>query len=222
MYIIIAGGGLVGKGLAQKLVENKHDVVVIDGNQSVCEQIYAEYGAVSVHGNATHLNVLESARMDQCDVAVAAMRNDPDNLTFALLAKHFNVPQILVRMRDPNYESIYKSVGVTQIARAISLMIDQLMVNIESPELRKVIGIGELEICIINVPENARTAGKTVANLTKEKGFPADIIVTSIFQDEKEAFVIPHGNTVVNAKDRLFLCGTRKDIKAAASIITKS
>ena len=84
---MIAGGGLIGKGLAQRLVQQKHDVVVIDQDPNVCEEIYAKYGAISIQGNATDLETLESAGIERCEVAVAAMRNDADNLAFALLAK---------------------------------------------------------------------------------------------------------------------------------------
>jgi len=35
MYIIIAGGGVIGKGLAKKLANQKHEVVVIDQNPEV-------------------------------------------------------------------------------------------------------------------------------------------------------------------------------------------
>ena len=159
MYIIIAGGGLIGRGLTQRLVENKHDVIVIDTDPRVCEDIYANYGAVTINGNAGDIHVLESARIEKCDVAASVMRNDADNLAFVLLARHFKVPQVLVRMSDPKYEEVYKTVEVSQIARATDLLIDQLMVSIESPDLRKVIGIGDLEICIVNIPEDVRCAG---------------------------------------------------------------
>ena len=50
MYIIIAGGGLIGRGLGKKLAENKHDVVIIDKDIETCESIYEEIGAVTING----------------------------------------------------------------------------------------------------------------------------------------------------------------------------
>jgi len=220
MYVVIAGGGLIGRGLAQRLVDNRHDVVVIESNQEVCEQIYARSGAVTINGNATNLDILENAKMDRADVAVAAMRDDADNLAFALLAKHFQVPQVVVRMHNPRYEAVYKSIGVANIARTTDLLIDQIMVNIESPELRKVIGFGELEIDIVNVSEGA--AVSDVASLAAQKGFPAEIVVTCIYSDEKEAFVVPRGKTTMAPGDRLFLCGRPRDIKKAARFLRKA
>ncbi len=219
MYIIIAGGGLIGKGLAKELVEHKHDVVVIDMNQCVCEEIYAKYGTVSINGNATNLETLENARIEKCDVAVAVMTQDSDNLAFALLAKHFKVPQVLVRLNDPQYEDVYKSLGVHHIARTTQLLIDQLIINIESPELRKVISLKNIEICIVNVPEKSLCSGMTIASLVKQNGFPEGIVITCIYTDSKNAFVVPRGDTTISPKDRLFLCGSHSNIKKAAKII---
>jgi trk system potassium uptake protein TrkA len=122
-------------------------------------------------------------------------------------------------MHNPRYEAVYKSIGVANIARTTDLLIDQIMVNIESPELRKVIGFGDLEINIVNIPEGA--AASDVASLAARKGFPREIVVTCIYSDQKDAFVVPRGGTAVAPGDRLFLCGRPKDIKRAARLLRK-
>jgi trk system potassium uptake protein len=219
MYITIAGGGRIGRGLAKRLVADKHDVVIIDREKSVCEAIYAEFGAVTINGNATSLEVLEHAGIEKSDIAVSVMRNDADNLTFALLARHFQIPHIHVRMNDPKYESVYKSVGVTNIARVTSLLIEQFLVNIETPELRKVIGLGNLEIVIVNVHEACKLNGTAVNELTSVKGFPDEITIVCIFEDETETLSPVRGDSVIHSKDRLYLCGSRKDIKSVTRLL---
>ena len=64
MYIVIARGGMIGKGLAARLTEARHDVVVIDVDPAVCEEIYAEHGALTINGSATELRTLEQARIE--------------------------------------------------------------------------------------------------------------------------------------------------------------
>ena len=216
MYIIIGGGGFIGKGITRELVELRHDVVVIDRESEACEEIYSKYGAITVLGNAADLETLESAGIDKCDIAIAAMSNDSDNLAFSLLAKHFEVPQIIVRMKDPKYEEVYKTVGVHSIARVTKLLIDQVMVNIESPELRKVISFGDVEINIYDIPDSSQCLGHSIADVVSQEGFPKKCTVTCIFDDSLNSFVIPRGDHVINPKDRFFLCGLRQDIKEAA------
>ena len=220
MYIIICGADLTGKGLAKRLSQQKHDVVVIDMNLAACEEIYANYGTVTINGNATDIEILESAGIDRCDVGVATMRSDADNLAFAMLAKHYKVPQIIVKMNDPKYEDVYKTVGVKNISRGTELLIDQIMLNIESPELRTVICFGNIEICIFIIPENAHCVGQKVAELASLKGFPEQINITSIFKDSTNSYIIPRGDTVLNEMDKVFLCGSIQDIKEAVKFLS--
>ena len=219
MYVLIGGGGLIGRGLVQKLTEQKHDVVIIDLDHGICEELYAKYGAVTIHGNATDLDTLENAGIDRCDVAVATMKNDADNLAFAMLAKHNGVSQVIVRMNDPKYEDVYKTVGVKNISRGAELLISQIMFSIESPELRTIISFAEIEICIFIIPVNAKCVGQKVASLVLQKGFPEAIIITCVFKNSTNSFIIPKGNTVIDEKDKVFICGSKEDIKVAAKFM---
>ncbi len=219
MYIIISGADLTGKGLAKRLSQQKHDVVVIDIDIAACEEVYANYGTVTINGNATDLEILESAGIHRCDVAVATMRSDADNLAFAMLAKHYKVSQVIVKMNDPKYEDVYKTFGVKNISRGTELLVDQIMLNIESPELRTVISFGNIEICIFIIPENAQCVGEKVADVASRNGFPKEINITSIFKNSTNSFIIPRGDTKLNAGDKVFLCGKIQDIKEAAKFM---
>lgn len=219
MYIIIAGGGLVGKGLAKNLHEGKHDVVIIDSSEEVCKSLYEATGAVTITGNATDLNILEEAGIDKADVCIGVLNNDSDNLAFSLLAKYKNIKQIQVQMIDPKYEDVYKSMGIEHIARATELLIDQLIVSIESPDLRKLIGFGDLELCIINVPLNSTISGKTVLEFRDIRGIPEDLNITCVYDGSKKDLILPNKNTIIKGNDRLFICGTRKNLIKTAKII---
>ena len=221
MYILIAGGGLVGKGLAKTLHSSKHDVVIIDSNAEVCRDVYAATGAVTITGSPTDLDVLEEAGIDKADVCIGVLENDSDNISFALLAKYKNVGQIQVQMTDPKYEDVYKSIGIEHIARATELLIDQLIVSIESPELRKLIGFGELELCIINVPKGSDICNLSVLEFKEFKGIPKELNITCIYDGQKGELILPNKDTVIKGDDRLFICGTRKNLKKTAMVINR-
>ncbi len=221
MYILIAGGGLVGKGLAKTLHSAKHDVVIIDSNDEVCRELYASTGAVTVTGSATDLNVLEDAGIDKADVCIGVLENDSDNISFALFAKFKKVKQIQVQMVDPKYEDVYKSIGIEHIARATELLIDQLIVSIETPELRKLIGFGQLELCILDVPKGSPIAGLSVIQFKEVKGIPQDLNITCIYDGDSGKLILPNKDTIIKFDDRLFICGTRQNLKKTAKTINK-
>ena len=206
MYVVIAGAGLIGRGLARRLVENKHDVVVIDIDEGVCNRVYQEYGAVSVNGDATNVDILEESGIEKADVAVALMRRDADNLSFCLLADNFGVSRVFTRMRNSKYEDAYRAAGVTKIINIVDLYLDQFTLEIEQPKLQRAatFGGGKASIVIITIPDDSKGSDKTIAEIT---------------QDKKDEFIIPRGNRTIKSGDRVFLAAALEDIKRAAEYL---
>jgi len=222
MYIVIAGAGMVGGALARRLAENKHDVVIIDQDKEVCDKLYSEIGVVAVNGNAARIEILNEADVRKADIVIAATGSDADNLACAVLAKSLDVPQIIVRMRDPAYEDAYKLAGVTSIVRVIDLMINQMVMEIERPKVRRIttIGGGRADIFMVIVPKDAKIAGKSVDDITKNSKFPSHCVFIAVYNQETEEFAIPRGKQVINEGDEVFLISTAEDIKKAADFLT--
>ncbi|MGM0502133.1 MAG: potassium channel family protein [Bacillota bacterium] len=221
MYIVVAGGGVVGRNLTSQLVEN-HDVVVIDLDESVCERIYSEYGAISIHGSATNIKVLKEAGIEKADVAVGVMRNDADNLAFSLLAKNYDIDQIMVRMRDPEYKSAYQLAGASTIAGVIDLMVEEFVLDIEQPDVRKVYSLsgGKAEISILTIPEAAVCIDMTISEIANAEDFPDELLIAGKFDYEADEFKIPHGSTKLGPLDQIFLVGPADEITRAANYLT--
>jgi len=218
MRIVIAGAGLVGAGLARHLVANRHDVVVIDANREVCERIYSELGVTTIHGQATSISILEDAEMDRADCAAATMRQDSDNLSFSLLARHMGVPRVIVRMRDPRYEDAYKLAGVSRVLNIVDLYLNQFVWEIEEPVMREVMSFGEgkASIVFVKVTDASSAAGQTVEAITRDPRFPKDCVLAAVFRPASDRFIIPRGSVTIEAGDRVYLAANNTEIRAAA------
>ncbi len=223
MYIIVAGGGVVGSEITSKLIRD-HDVVVIDEKQSVAEKIYSKYGAVSVVGNATNIDVLKDAGIEKADVAIGVMDTDSNNLTFTLLAKNFGVDKILVRMRHPEYEDAYAMAGATNIGAVNEMLVDNFVIDIEEPNIRKVVSIGEgsAEVSIITLPDDFNRNGKTVSEIVNNEGFPNECVIAGIFDQDSHKLRIPRGDTKLYRNDQLFLVATNENMEKAADFLLES
>ncbi|HUV40057.1 MAG TPA: TrkA family potassium uptake protein [Planctomycetota bacterium] len=221
MYIVIAGGGMVGSGLAQQLVDARHDVVVIDTKKEICEWIASTIGALALHGSATDIDILEQAGIAKADVTVGTMRYDADNLAFALLSKSFDVPRVISRMRNPRYEAAYRKAGVGTTMRVVDVFVNQLLLEIEEPHLRQVatFGGGKASIVVDTIPEDARVGGMTVGQIAADADFPAQCVITGIYRAQEQTFVIPRGSARVHAGDRVFLVAEQKDLRKASKFL---
>lgn len=221
MHIVVAGAGLVGRDLTRKLLDHKHDVVVIDIDAKVCDNLYAETGALTVNGNATNLKTLKDAGVHRADVLLCLMRRDVDNISCSILAKSLGVPRILARMRDAGYESAYELSGVTNIVRVADLLLDQLMMEIEQPPVKRImsLGGGDAYVYAVHIPEGAPCVGKSVKDIAGAGDFPKESLLMGIYQEDTENFQIPRGNYILSDNDTVFVIAHAGDIQLIAKVL---
>ena len=224
MRIIVAGAGVTGYLLLKMLVEKKHDVVVIDVDREVCEEVYAETGAMTIHGSATDIRTLEKAGTKNSDVVLCLVRHDSDNIAISILAKSLGVKSIIALLRKPEYAPAYKSAGVTTIISLTDLLLHQLMMEIEQPNVKSImpLGGGKAEIYAVEVPPGAKSIGMTVRQITEQRGFPKECVFVGIYHEDSDIFCIPRGDHDLKEWDTIFLVSNSQYIKPATDFLTKS
>ena len=117
LYIAVIGCGRLGSILASDLSQQGHDVVVIDRDNSAFDRLSDEFSGFSIIGNAAEMNVLQAAKLNKAQVAIAVTGKDNLNILVSQLAKTvFNVPIVLTRILDPAREEIYQQLGLTIIS----------------------------------------------------------------------------------------------------------
>lgn len=214
MYIVIGGGGIAGTALAKEFVNKKHDVVVIDISREACEALYAETGAVTVVGRATDIGVLKEAGIEQADVAIGAMYRDEDNLTFALLANSFGVPQILAKMRNPDYRQAYQVAGCTAVCDMISMFRNHIIAALENPRLRviAVLEDGAARLVSFEPPAAWITKGRTIDSLREIPVFKREAALVGVFNTRRERLILPNAEAALEVGDRLFAVVATKNM----------
>lgn len=107
MKAVIVGAGSVGRSIAGELVENDHDVTLIDKLASAMK-VSSVPEAEWVLADACEIAVLESSGVSEADVVVAASGDDKVNLVVSLLAKtEFGVPLVVARVNNPKNEWMF-------------------------------------------------------------------------------------------------------------------
>ena len=79
MRVAIAGAGAVGRSIARELLGNGHQVLLIDKEPSAIKPDRVP-DAQWLLADCCELSSLEDARLNECDVVIAATGDDKANL----------------------------------------------------------------------------------------------------------------------------------------------
>jgi trk system potassium uptake protein len=107
MRVAIAGAGAVGRSVAAELLENGHEVLLIDKDaRAIKADTVPE--AEWLLADACELSSLDEAGLQRCEVVIASTGDDKANLVISLLAKtEFAVPRTVGRVNHPANEWLF-------------------------------------------------------------------------------------------------------------------
>ena len=102
MRVAIAGAGNVGRSIAAELLENDHEVLLIDSDPHCHQGGAASRTAEWLLADACEIASLDEAALQRCHVVIAATGDDKVNLVVSLLAKtEYGVPRVVARVNHP-------------------------------------------------------------------------------------------------------------------------
>lgn len=213
MKIILVGGGKVGLALCRSLVADKHDVVLIEQNETVLNYMTSRFDIMGLVGNGADFTMLEAANVQDCDIFIALTQYDEVNMVSDLLAKKMGAKETVVRVRNPEYSNSYfkekNILGFSMIvnpellaARAIANIID--FPNALSVE--RFVG-GRVSLMEFVVKSTSNICKMSIADFRKKFG---NVIVCAIEREHK--LMIPSGDMILQDKDRIFVTGDRVDM----------
>lgn len=192
MHIVIMGSSVFGFNLASMLVSERHDVTLIENNESKCNDVAHKLDAIVIYGDGTNRDTLEESKMDEADVFVAATENDETNLLACLLVKKFKVPKIISQVSQADHTDAFQEVGINILINPelyAAKYIERLIVRPNISDIT-VLGKGDAELIDIML-ENGKYVGKTVEEINQNTKFN----VVALFKDSE--IIFPKQDTVL-------------------------
>ncbi len=205
MRIAIAGAGNVGRAIARELLDNGHQVLLIDRDPKSLKMDSVP-DAEWLLADACEITSLDKAKLDTCQVLVAATGDDKVNLVASLLGKtEYGVPRVVARINHPKNEWMFDSSWGVDVAvstpRIISALVEEAVSVGDVVRLfsfRK----GQANLVELTLPDNSSCLGKTVEEIT----LPENSALAAIVRDGRVVTLKPH--EVFTAGDELLFVAT--------------
>lgn len=116
MHIIIIGCSRVGSQLALMLVQEKHDVVIIDKDANAFRSLGTSFNGVKLQGYGYDEEILKEAGIERCDALTAVTDLDNTNIiTCEIATKLYHVPRVIARVYNPESISTFQELGLEYV-----------------------------------------------------------------------------------------------------------
>lgn len=198
MYVVIVGGGRIGRYIAKDMSDKGHDVTVVERRAERCEQLVAETDVLVIEGDAGDVRYLEQAHVDRADVFVATTHEDDDNLVSCQLAKiEFGVKRAISRVNTPKNVEIFEKLGIEAVSstRLISELLENEFSVGELVRLSSLRG-GKVALVEVRIPADDRRP-----RAIQDLGLPFNAVLVAIFRDDET--IIPRGSAEVRSGDEV-------------------
>lgn len=201
MYIIVVGGGRVGYHLIKALLEEGHEVLMVEKSASICQTINDELGSVCTHGDGCEAATLAEVGTARADMFVAVTGDDEDNLIACQVAKYkFNVGRTIARIRNPKNETLFKKLGVDVTVSATNIILEAIQREVPTHPVTHLLTLRDKGLVIIDVriPAESPSIGKPI----REIPLPERSIVSLIIRKARRP-IVPNGMTVLQPGDQV-------------------
>ncbi len=218
MRVAVAGAGNVGSYIARELVENGHDVLLLEKSPDVAARLEKVPGVELRVADACEVNSLREAKLDTCDVVVAATGDDEDNLVVSLLAKQeFAVPRVIARVNHPkNHWLFNESWGVDLSVSTPHLITSLVDEAVSVGRLVRLFQLerGQVRLVEVTLADNTPVAGQPIRDLD----VPRDATLVAIVRDNHVLFA--RGDTVLYPGDEVLALVTIESEESVRRLLT--
>jgi trk system potassium uptake protein TrkA len=207
MYIIIGGGGDVGYYVTRNLLDQGHEVLLLEKESGRFQALTEELGQSVFKGDACEARTMEEAGARRADAVIAVTGEDEDNLVICQVAKkRFNVKRTIARLNNPKHEELFQRLGIdvtVSPTRSILSLIASELPGSRFVQLMTLKRAG-LEILEMNIPPLSPVINKTLGQIH----LPRRCTLALIIRGDESIF--PSSDTILREGDEIYALVTRE------------
>lgn len=217
MRVAIAGAGNVGRAIARELLDNGHQVLLIDRDPKALK-LESVPDAEWLLADACEVTSLDSAKLNTCQVLIAATGDDKVNLVASLLGKtEYGVPRVVARVNHPKNEWLFDTSWGVDVAVSTPRIISALVE--EAVSVGDVVRLfsfkrGQANLVELTLPDDSLCIGKTV----EEVPLPENSTLAAIVRDGRVITAKSH-DVFSSGDELLFVASAEAENKLKSCFI---
>lgn len=210
MYVVIVGAGEVGGYLARILVDEGHEVAMVELDEALARRLDASLNALVVHGSGVSPDVLRRAGIEHADLLLAVTAIDEVNLIACMTGRKHGGPRLRAVARVRQSREVAGAVALSaedlgldaliSPEQAITSAIADVLRYAGGGEMRTLAG-GKLVLVGMALGPDSPLVHETLAELRQD--FPGEFLVVAV--QGRDGLRIPAGADRLLAEERAFV-----------------
>lgn len=169
MRVIIVEASALGLDLALMLIKRGYEVILIEKDKNLAESLSEKLDCTVINAEGTNPEILEKAEIQKADAIVACSSHDQDNIITGLIARGYNVPEIIVTTEHMEFMHVAKKLGFHHVVnppQTASLSIYYALRGIDTIELSTMM---KGNVRFISIIAGERHKGKKLSEIKLPK-----------------------------------------------------
>jgi len=217
-HVVICGYGRNGKQAAIELLEHKVPIVLIEQNVEIVQSLRETPGMLYVEGDAADEEILKQANLQSARAMITTLPMDADNLFVVLTAREISPDlKIISRASLDNSDVKLKRAGATNVIMPDKVGGQRMAKLVAQPDI-----VEFVEFMLLQSVENVvleQISCKNIASCFADKSIreldirnQSGANIIGLKRSDKSFLINPVPETKLQANDKLFALGTRKQI----------
>ncbi|WP_114578365.1 Trk system potassium transporter TrkA [Saliphagus sp. LR7] len=219
MRVIIVGAGQVGHSIAANL-QDSHDVVVIDNDDSIIDELTYSLDVLAIHGDGTEQKILREAGVKKAELVIACTDSDEVNVVVCGTAKTasdaFTIARVRQRTLLTTWEGSQGAFGVDFMV-CTDLLAAQAIFRIAGLPATQDVEMfagGLVRMAEFEIDSTSPIAGQTI----QEADQYDSLTFAALFRGDE--MQIAAGDATIRTGDRVVVIGSPESITSFATDIT--
>ncbi|MBP3380128.1 MAG: Trk system potassium transporter TrkA [Ruminococcus sp.] len=213
MEIIIVGGGKVGGALAEVLCD-EHNVVVVDRNEKRITSLTNDFDVKGVTGNCLRTDILDSADVAKCNIFIAVTDSDEVNILSCLIARKMKARHCIARVRNPEFDKqlvfMREELGISMMVNPDYDSANEIAKILRYPEAINIESFANGRVDLAEIKITSGSILENIALTQLSRRLRLDVLICAVQRGEE--VIIPHGNFVLKAGDKIHMTASHSNM----------